>query len=806
MKNNFFKKAFMMTAAFALLSHTAPGLPANAEEQLKDSGITYTETIETINNPGIGYTQTVWSYCRPGETPVHNPTGSIVLFFIDIGQFSSGINESGTDYDLDEAFFTAWRQTFENCRKNGCMAALRFRYDGNGADNPEPATFDKVLEHISQIKESGILEEYKDILAFVESGFVGKWGEQHGGKYVSTEYKAKLLDAMLDCVPSPVPVTVRTPDTFAKWAGIGRKDLASYHSEPGSQAARVGLYDDGYMGSNSDLGTYANRETETQWLGNQTIYSYFGGEFSGNIEFAKQFDTYLPENAVPEMYNTHLSYINGNIFQLYKDHTFNEKNDIKDVRYQTFPENTKLEKTYDHSAYYGQNVFRFIRDHLGYRYVLRLSELSESVSQGEELTLHFKVENTGFANAVSPQKAELIIEQNGQYMKTPVDITPVNWRSCTVADETVTAKLPDSLPEGNWNAYLKISQGENKINQMHMRSVRFANKDIWHSSLGANYLGTFTVTESASKGTENSLVSGENSSDKMYRTGGQISVDGISTPDEWSEEKMISENGENKLYMTADEKYIYVMAKLPAKVDAAVYNLQITNDETGKFYWMYYTSGGFVYFNNGSYDGCICKWSGDTVEYRVPFEVMGLAPGTKLRSVRVSLQDSANGWVCPAEIKSGQYTVPSDFCVYTGEKSIRLSSSETHTLSVETTIDSPEYKWFFNDEQIQGADASEYTITASPDCIGKYSVLITSENNISKTVPVCSVLEVLGNIKGDINSDGLLDMRDILILQKHLLYGKQPSQLHNADMNDDGLVNIIDLCMLKYQYIISLFA
>ncbi|MDE6798628.1 MAG: DUF4874 domain-containing protein, partial [Ruminococcus sp.] len=224
-------------------------IPVSAEDVIKGREINYTEKVGTINNPAVGYTSTCWANCKPNNTPTYNPTGSVCLFFIDIGAFSSGVNgttaddgtyTAGKDYDLDETFFNAWRTTFSNCRKNGCMIALRFRYDANGKDNPEPATFEQVLKHISQIKNSGILEEYKDIIAYVETGFVGKWGEQHGGKYTSVDYKAQVLDAMIDCVPSPIPVTVRTPDIFAKWVGIERKDLADYVAT--GEELRVGLY------------------------------------------------------------------------------------------------------------------------------------------------------------------------------------------------------------------------------------------------------------------------------------------------------------------------------------------------------------------------------------------------------------------------------------------------------------------------------------------------------------------------------------------------------------------------------------
>jgi hypothetical protein len=55
-----------------------------------------------------------------------------------------------------------------------------------------------------------------------------------------------------------------------------------------------------------------------------------------------------------------------------------------------------------------------------------------------------------------------------------------------------------SLP-GKWNVYLKLSVGRNDHTQTHMRSVRFANPDIWNAGLGANRLGIVTIREAASQ-------------------------------------------------------------------------------------------------------------------------------------------------------------------------------------------------------------------------------------------------------------------------------------------------------------------
>lgn len=661
--NNKIKTVLSLIQVSALLISAIPFSASAKNSVMKDSGIDYSEMVGTLNNPGAGYTSTVWAVCNPGETKVYNPSSNLVLFFIDIGNFSSGINGTtddsgnytdGTDYDLDETFFKAWDETLQNCRNNGCMVALRFRYDANGKDNPEPASFEQVLNHIQQIKDSGLLEKYSDILAYVESGFVGKWGEQHGGKYTSVQYKAQVLEAMLQAVPSPIPVTVRTPDIFAEWAGIKRSELndtelinslteSQYTTDIQKNKDRIGLYNDGYMGSDSDLGTYANREIETDWLHNQTFTSYFGGEFSGNLSWAQKYDTYLPENAIPEMYKTHLSYINGNIFQLYKDYTFSAEYDVDGV---------------DNSAYYGENVYQFIRDHIGYRFVLRNSEITSETVQGGDVQVNFEVENTGFAGVIPSVQSYVILEKDGVYTLAESDIDCHDWQSCTKSIETLDIKIPDNLPSGEWNVYFKLNMGtEADTMNMNNRSIRFANNDIWNGALGANYMGSVTIAESAEKGGNN---------DVLYAVGNKITIDGVlSSPYEWQNANTAGKNNDGLEIQTfADEKYLYIMSNTPkSTATAPVYNLQFNNKLNGEKYWIYFASNGFIYFNHDDYKSAQCKWSDDMVEFRIPLEVIGFEDEIALANLRVFMQDSGNDWKLMSDITIPEcdiiYSVPS---------------------------------------------------------------------------------------------------------------------------------------------------
>ena len=179
------------------------------------------------------------------------------------------------------------------------------------------------------------------------------------------------------------------------------------------------------------------------------------------------------------MYRTHLSYINANIYQLYKDYTFGKEYDVENG---------------DHSAYYGQTVFQFIRDHLGYRFVIRDSKLSKQVTAGDTLQCQLSIENTGFANPIRKMKAEVLLEKDVDYIQTTVDIDPTTWLSCTTTDIPLTIQLPGDLEAGNWNVYLRLSIGNQDIPDSTLRTVHFANADVWDGMLGANRIGTVAVT------------------------------------------------------------------------------------------------------------------------------------------------------------------------------------------------------------------------------------------------------------------------------------------------------------------------
>lgn len=651
------KSLAVITAAVLTLFQSSASVRADAGSGMKDSGIDYTEAVSTPENPGAGYTSSVWYVCSPGNTPVYNPEGNLVVLFIDIGAFSSGANgktdedgnyTEGTDYDLDDSFFSGVRKTLDNCRNNGCTVGIRFRYDADGKNNPEPSSFGRVLGHINQIAENHLLGAYEDILVYIESGFVGAWGEQHSGKYTSAEYKARLLERLLEIVPESVSVTVRTPDTFCRYAGIKNDEIAGFSVKPGSAAYRVGMYNDGYMGSDSDLGTYSTvkRSDAVNWMKTQMKHAYYGGEFSGNTDFARKYDTWLPENCISEMYDTHLSYINSNIWKMYGDFIFGEKYDIPET---------------DNSAYYGQNVYRFIRDHLGYRFVLRDSDLTAETVQGGRAEIIFKIENTGFADVVKNQKAYVILENEGRFFAAETDTDTQKWDSASVSEESLDIILPGNIPAGEWNVYLKIMAGNDGITDT-LRTVKFENTGVYDSDIGANFLGTLNITASDKYSSSTFSVNGSESSfgNRMFSIHGRVKTDGCAGKYEWSDTDAAAESDTGRIYLKSDDEYLYVCAELPDTAVSPVYNLSLQGKETGAAeFWTYYESGGYVYFNGEDRSGMKCGYSGGVVEFRIPYgKCMELYPGKELKYLRVDIQDSKNEWKVTGDLRITDLKLP----------------------------------------------------------------------------------------------------------------------------------------------------
>lgn len=354
----------------------------------EDLKLNYTETTETFDNPERGfYTPVYIKYTENNNKVIRESEAkkNLIHLRLDIGQFSKAINGK-EDIELTQDMLNSFNQTLKMIKENGGTAIVRFAYTYEGDKNKEPS-IDMILTHIKQL--CPIFTENQDVISYIELGFFGPWGEMHTSDVCTQENVAKALDVILNNTPEKIKIGVRQPKYYAYWAGIERDKLSKNVTTSGTKEYRVGLYNDGYLGSESDLGTFNNRELEIKWLGNQANHTLYGGEVVANYASGTPLNTvkYMSEEA----FKTHTTYLNG----IYNDKVLeswkNEKYEGKDQLYK------------------GENGYTYIANHLGYRYVVRKANVQNKVEQGKKLNIELNIENVGFANLINNKIVTIVI-------------------------------------------------------------------------------------------------------------------------------------------------------------------------------------------------------------------------------------------------------------------------------------------------------------------------------------------------------------------------------------------------------------
>lgn len=506
------KKLFAFALAALLAMMAAPPLTALAAEEMKDSGLNYTESTAMLPNPFMGYPNRGYAadggflMQEGGASTIHvagDYPGGFTWYYIDLKAFSAG-NDRGTgaprpgvvggvDKPISQAALNGFEQALVKLRQNGGSALMRFVYDTNGVQGCEPDNFDMAITHLKQL--CGVVSKYPDIVQGFECGIIGVYGEMHSSKYNDRQYVNRVIDAYLDNTPDSMVLLLRSPGRIADYLGITTAQLAALVPEKGSRAYRLGYYNDGYMNSDSDLGTWMyNRALETDFLARGN--TPYGGEYGSAYDWIIQSNStaHLPQNAILEMYKTHVSFIRGNVYKIGGTNTY--------FGYDQYTYGPAYEKPGfpDNSAFYGANCHSFITAHLGYRLVLRESKLSQSPQAGGGLRLQGRIENTGFANILHNPAARILLVKDGAVAHAgDVSLDASNLRSCTTYRYDLSLSLPAALATGDYDVYLQLAHVQGSAAAK--SGIRFANNGgIFHEALGANKLGTVTVAAAGSVG------------------------------------------------------------------------------------------------------------------------------------------------------------------------------------------------------------------------------------------------------------------------------------------------------------------
>ena len=339
-------------------------------------------------------------------------------------------------------------------RKAGLKAIIRFAYTSS-SDEPD-APLNIILEHLEQLKP--ILQRNKDIIAVMQAGFIGSWGEWYytTNNLNNPAARKAVLDKILEVLPQDRFLQVRTPKYKQDYVGT-QKPLTAADAFSTKASARLGHHNDCFMAGIDDYGTYLDVEADKKYLNAEGLYVPLGGE------------TCPPQGVNPadcakaqaEMRNLRWTYLNRDYYRGVNDN------------------------------WVVQGCMEDIMRDMGYRLALQKGEYSQNHVPGGELVGTIKLQNLGYAPPFNARAVELILRPTtgtATYVATLTD-DPRKWEPFKLTQLSIKAALPKDLPAGDYKLYLSLPDPEASLHDRPEYSIRLANKDCWEEATGYNDLG-----------------------------------------------------------------------------------------------------------------------------------------------------------------------------------------------------------------------------------------------------------------------------------------------------------------------------
>lgn len=500
---------------------TVPLFAAGLVKQDIDS----TDAMATLENFDRGfYTPQVLHLKPSGGKPIEKPYGKLLHLRAEISEFSSNAWLSidttggkrdtvrGVSQDLTEDALNVLQQTFDNIRDFGGRVIVRICYDPwyNGRSNVTPA-HEWVLKHVKQL--APVLSKNTDVIVALEMGMHGAYGEMHSDTSITYERVAEAVNLMLRNTPPELKILTRTGNYSAKVLGfdnwgvdfhIDGEKFAEIAKAKGDTMYRVGMFNDGYLGTQYDYGTWGAdcktsicREEGVAWLEKYSINTPYGGEALTTASGYQVINT--PEFLAYEGFRTHTSYLNiqwnNNLIDSWKKSPFKQK-----------------DFDYDPARVDSLTGFKYVNDHLGYRFVLRESWLSDTVGSDGILRAKLRIQNVGFGNLTwnAPVKLAVLEDLEGSDldmcpMPTYYELPDVDSRN--IHSRTISIAGGDTVMTFDGNNEIEVSVKLGKLRyrnyQVYLKvgNIEFANdKPSGKGTCGleqpAAYLGKFYFDES----------------------------------------------------------------------------------------------------------------------------------------------------------------------------------------------------------------------------------------------------------------------------------------------------------------------
>lgn len=383
------------------------------------------------------------------------------------------------DKDISQEGLDNIQLLFDDLKKHGYKAILRFAYNWTGLNTSGGESEKWILRHIEQL--TPIFEKNRGLIATIQIGFIGAWGEWHNTPLQKDfDAKSAVVNALLDIYPYSLQIRVPTHKN--------RLILKN-----GSDKMRIGYANDYFTAGEHSHALGNDFVPGSEWykqIEKESPYFFMSGEIPYDEDSEWGLASLInPETTLRILRDHHYSALD--ITQNYELNISSWKN-IKVCPELLRKNNILFSDDYfidDKGINVSRSFFEFVRDHLGYRLNMLNSKFDIS---DNNLVYDLEFTNTGFATVVNPKQVYLVfIDNKDNEIKETVkiDAKPVEWQPYDTnlnTYEPTSHRLTGScalsaLPEGMYRVGLWMPDTELSLQYNNLYDVKWTpNKNLYH--------------------------------------------------------------------------------------------------------------------------------------------------------------------------------------------------------------------------------------------------------------------------------------------------------------------------------------
>lgn len=435
----------------------------------------FSGTDAEIANPERGFYRWAWTdldqFSKSDGADAYKNGIRIVYAMVRLDGYKSSA--------LPASLLSRLRTAFSNARQSGVKVIPRFVYNYPASETEyrdvTDASLSRVLAHIAQLKP--VLQENTDVIAYLQAGFIGAWGEWHTSSngLASSTNRTAIRDALLDAMPKDQFVQFRYPPHLMAWFASAPGESSALN---GSAALRSGVHNDCFLASATDVGTYSDNASTRTEQRNYTMalskVSPFGGETCDPADE----DGAQPRTScaaiLGEGKQFSLTYLNSEYYT------------------EAF-----------HSRWKKDGCYAEVQRSMGYRLEFLSTEHAATAAAGAAWPIRIAVRNVGWARPYKPRQLSVFLKHrvSGNVLKLVTSVDPRTWTASNTFAHDTSVGIPSTAQPGEYDIYLALPDGAAQINGDPRFAVRPANADnagnrqAWNTALGAFSTGTIVTVK-----------------------------------------------------------------------------------------------------------------------------------------------------------------------------------------------------------------------------------------------------------------------------------------------------------------------